>query len=56
MVWRGGPTGVGEQGMYGKGSPGTWEASSSPPPSCGGTAKRKETKRGEMGGEESERS
>ena len=30
MAWRGGPTGVGEQGMSTWGSPGTWEALSSP--------------------------
>ena len=30
MVWRGGPTGVGERGTYGEGSPGTWEASTPP--------------------------
>ena len=53
MAWRGGLVGVLEQGMHGEGSPGTWEASTSPQQS-GGTAERRKRSEAE-GVEESER-
>ncbi len=55
MVWQDGPAGVEEQGTHGRVPPGTWETSSSPTAELRRYRQAKATKRGEMGGEESER-